>query len=593
MAIARRIVDLTGAAEACYLRVSIDKEPNGPHLVWVVMRIARITCLALLLLVAACVAPARSQPIADPTSPTPSSADNRAPDALYVRQSGNGSPSYITVIDARSGNVIRALPDGIMSPDRQTVYVTESLDGATQTRVRAIDAASGEQRRAFMIGGDYIAVPGQDGPGGLSGDGRYLVLQHSPIKINGDWVYGFVALDTSSGTVAGRAEFRGAAQYGLFGIAPDARTLFLNEFGGGVTRLRAYDLATTALQPVSAADWDGTTGGVRGGPILSADGKRVTWLDTGSASGSFIRTMDLVTKRVVQSVLPETQNSTDFEKALLWSLVTSRDGTLLYAVNPAVGVIDEFDVVTARLRRTHTITVSRTSGTILDAVVALVIHPAAAKRYVRGGAVLSPDGRTLYAAGTKGIAVVDTASLESRATWLTSDSFDSFTLSPDGARIYGISDQTGKIVAVQTSDGGALGDFRTGAYPGMIVRIDLAAALGNPNALVAPAPCGAYAAPDPSVAAEIQHLKTSAMVVEVTSPCTVKVTIVGGSGTLLPFVGRTVILRATSVTTFATAAEGDMAAFGKMALKPNDAFTLSFDSRAFPDGTYPLNFMDR
>ena len=557
------------------------------------MRIARISGLALLLLVAACVAPSQSQPIANPASASPSPAANRAADALYVRQAGNGSPSYITVIDARSGNVIRALPDGVVSPDRQTVYVTESVNGATQTRVRAIDAASGEQRRAFMIEGDYIAVQRQDGPGGLSGDGRYLVLQHSPIKINGDWVYGFIALDTSSGAIAGRAEFRGAAQYGFFGIASDARTLFLSEFGGGVSRLRAYDLASAALQPVSAAGWDGTTGGFVGGPIVSADGKRVTWLDVGSASGSFIRTLDLVTKRVVQSALPEAQRSTDFEKALLWSLVTSRDGTTLYAVNPALGVIDEFDVVTATLRRTHDITVSRISGNVLDGLVQLVIHPAEAKRYIRGGAVLSPDGRTLYAAGTKGIAVVDTASLASRGVWSTGDSFDSFTLSPDGARLYAISDQTGKIVAVQTSDGAALGDFRTAAYPGMIVRIDFAAALGSPNALVAPAPCGAYAAPDPTVAAEIQHLKTSATVVEVTSPCTVKVTIVGGSGTLLPFVGRTLILRATSVTTFATATEGDMAAIGKLGLKPNDAFSLSFDSRAFPDGTYPLNFMNR
>ena len=556
------------------------------------MRIVRIACLAVLLLVAACVAPSQSQPIADPTSASPSPATNRAPDALYVRQAGNGSPAYITVIDARSGNVIRALPDGVVSPDRQTVYVTESLKGATQTRVRAIDVNSGNERRAFTLDGDYIAVQGNDGPGGLSGDGRWMALQHSPIKINGDWVNGFVALDTSTGAVAGRAEFRGTAGYGFVGIASDARTLFLNEFDGRATHLRAYDFASAALQPVNAEGWDGASGGFVGGPVASADGKRVTWLNVGGASGSFIRTLDLVTKRVVQSALPEAQRSTDFEKALLWSLVSSRDGTSLYAANPALGVIDEFDPVTATLRRTHDITVSRTSGSVLDALVQLVIHPAEAKRYIRGGAVLSPDGRTLYAAGTKGIAVVDTTSLASRATWLTGDSFDSFTLSPDGARLYAISDQTGKIVAVQTSDGTALGEFRTGAYPGMIVRIDLAAALGNPSALVAPAPCGAYAAPDPTVAADIQHLKTSATVVEVTSPCTVKVTIVGGSGTLLPFVGRTLILRATSVTTFATAAAGDMAAIGKLGLKANDAFTLSFDSRAFPDGTYPLNFMN-
>ena len=56
------------------------------------MRIARISCLALLLLVAACVAPFQSQPIATPASVSPSSAANRAPDALYIRQAGNGSP---------------------------------------------------------------------------------------------------------------------------------------------------------------------------------------------------------------------------------------------------------------------------------------------------------------------------------------------------------------------------------------------------------------------------------------------------------------------------------------------------------------------
>ena len=557
------------------------------------MRIARITCLALLVLVAACVAPARSQPIADPASASPSSAADRAPDALYVRQAGNGSPAYITVIDARAGNVIRALPDGVVSPDRQTIYVTESLNGATQTRVRAIDAASGAQRHAFVIDGDYVAVQGNAGPGGLSGDGRWMTLRHSPIKSNGDWVNGFVVLDASSGAIAGRAEFRGAAQYTFFGIASDAHTLLLDEFDGTAAHLRAYDFASAALRPVDAPSWDGTYGGFVSGPVASADGKRVTWLNVGGASGSFIRTLDLVTRRVAQSALPEAQHSTDFEKALLWSLAVSRDGTTLYAVNPALGVVDEFDPITTTLRRTHTIPVSRISGTILEALVELVIHPAEAKRYIRGGAVLSPDGRTLYAAGTKGIAVVDTASLTSRGVWSTGDSFDSFTLSPDGGRLYAISDQTGKIVAVQTSDGNPLGDFRTAAYPGMIVRIDLAAALGNPNALAAPALCGAYAAPDPTVAAEIQHLKTSATVVEVTSPCTVKVTIAGGSGTLLPFVGRTVILRATSVTTFATAAEGDMAVIGKLGLKPNDTFTLSFDSRAFPDGTYPLNFMNR
>ncbi|HEX9270014.1 MAG TPA: hypothetical protein VF998_09235, partial [Candidatus Limnocylindria bacterium] len=95
------------------------------------------------------------------------------------------------------------------------------------------------------------------------------------------------------------------------------------------------------------------------------------------------------------------------------------------------------------------------------------------------------------------------------------------------------------------------------------------------------------------VSAELQHLKTSATVLEVTSACTVRVTISGGVGTLAPFTGRAVVLRATSATTFGSASQGDLAAIGRFGLRPGDAFTLSFDSRAFPDGSYPLNFMNR
>jgi len=138
-----------------------------------------------------------------------------------------------------------------------------------------------------------------------------------------------------------------------------------------------------------------------------------------------------------------------------------------------------------------------------------------------------------------------------------------------------------------------VGDIKPGAYPGEVVRVDPGV---DPNAISSVAAlqaCGAYAAPDPSVPAEIQHLKTSATVIAVLSPCTVQVRISGGIGTLVPFNDKVITLRATSQTTFASANEGDLAAIGRIGLKPQDTFTLSFDSRAFPDGSYPLNFMNR
>lgn len=104
-----------------------------------------------------------------------------------------------------------------------------------------------------------------------------------------------------------------------------------------------------------------------------------------------------------------------------------------------------------------------------------------------------------------------------------------------------------------------------------------AAATGvQPTATLAP--CRAFTPPDLNVDATIQHLKTSASVVQVTSACTVRVLVAGGGGTR---------------TTYASASQGDPDAIGRFGLKTGDVFTLSFDSRPFSDGSYPINFMNR
>ena len=107
------------------------------------------------------------------------------------------------------------------------------------------------------------------------------------------------------------------------------------------------------------------------------------------------------------------------------------------------------------------------------------------------------------------------------------------------------------------------------------------------------APCQAFTPPDMNVDAGIQHLKTSASVVQVLSACTVRVVIAGGGGALATFTNKEIVLRSTSRTTFGTASQGDLEAIGRFGLKAGEAFTLSFDSRPFSDGSYPINFMNR
>ena len=557
------------------------------------MRVHRRLALVLLLVLASCglqgAAPRDGSP-----SPSLTPGGELPAEAIYVRQAGNGQTSLISVIDIRTGAVIRAVPDGVVSADRSTVFTTDLGDGGRQTRIHVIDLASGQETRAFTIDGSYSELAPFGGGTGLSGDGRWLVLAHGQIKIDDQWVTDFAVVDTASGAVAGRVQLKSAATYAFVGVAPNGASLFLNEQGETATRLRVWDFASSAFLADSViGTWDGRQAGFATTPVATRDGKTLAWLDTGTSSAPALRVLDLASKRVTTMTLPQDQRSEDIEKELLWSLVLSRDGGTLYAVDPALGAIDELDLRAGRLIRANRVNVTRMPEDALTSLLRSLFPVADAKRYLRGGALLAPDGRSLYAAGTKGIAVIDVPTLGSRATWATDTSFDSLVVSPDGGRLYGISDQLGRIHVVRTTDGAMVGDIKPGAYPGEVVRVDPGV---DPNAISSVAAlqaCGAYAAPDPSVPAEIQHLKTSATVIAVLSPCTVQVRISGGIGTLVPFNDKVITLRATSQTTFASANEGDLAAIGRIGLKPQDTFTLSFDSRAFPDGSYPLNFMNR
>jgi DNA-binding beta-propeller fold protein YncE len=549
--------------------------------------------LALLLVLAACgaqVAAPRDSPSAQPTAAGP-----LAPDAIYVRQSGSGLTALISVIDARTGSVLRALPNGVVSADRTTLYRTELLNGGSQTRISASDLATGRETRTFIIDGAFRTLTNIEGPAGLTPDSRWLVLARDAIKLGDQWVSGFAVVNNATSVVSARVELKNASTYAFAGVARDGASLFLQEQGDAAIRLRVWDFATAAFltDSVIGAQWDGRQAGFATAPVATPDARTLAWLDTGRSSAPAVRVLDLATKRVTTIVLPDGQRSDDFEKYLLWSLALSRDGSTLYAVNPALGFIDELFLQAGLLNRTNRIDVTRATEGALASFARSLFPVAEAKRYIRGGAVLSHDGRALYAAGTKGIAVIDVATLGSRVTWAADSSFDSFALSPDGARLYGISDQLGKIRVVRTTDGAVLGELRPGSYPGEVVRVDLAADPNVASSVAAVQACGAFAPPDPSVSAEIQHLKTTATVIEVLGPCTLRVQIAGGAGTLVPFAGKIIALRATSQTTFASADKGDLTAIGRFGLKPQDTVTLSFDSRAFPDGSYPLNFMNR
>jgi hypothetical protein len=461
------------------------------------LRPRRIIVLAFALLLAACtVQVAAPRPTETPpatTSPTATPrATNATNDVVYLRSVGSGGVTNILAIDARTGATLRTLPDGSPSSDRSILYATEETNGATQTLVRRVDIASGHESGPFTLDGTYHAIWTDSGQTALSRDGRHLALSIYPYRVDGDWVTGFKVLDSGSGAIEATLDLKGQSTYGFIAISPDGRSLYLNQFGEGATGLRVFDVPSSTLLPANAIVGAVKQSGFRAAPVFSKDGRWMFSLDSGNQMGNctsfdgprcspkpderpYVLALDLVSRRMMTVPLPMEQKSTDFEKYLLWSLAVTPDGGTVYAINPALGLIDEIDARQMVIRRTSTIMVGRADEGLLSALGQLLFPVAEAKRYITSGAVVSPDGSRIYAVASKGISVIETATLASRPTYfVTDEEFDSLALTPDGERVYAVSNAKGMIVIVATRDAARLGQLKIPAFGQTIVRIDSA-----------------------------------------------------------------------------------------------------------------------
>ena len=457
-------------------------------------RTRRVLVLAFAFLLAACSeqAAAPRPSVAPDVNPSPTATArpfNAANDVIYLRSVGSGGVTNILAIDARTGETVRTLADGSLSFDRTTLYAPEQISGATQTLVHVIDVATSRELRSFTLDGAYRAIWTDSGLTALSRDGSHLALANSPVKIDGDWLTKFAVVDASTGATKAAFEVKGQSTYGFVAFSPDGRSLYLNQFGEGATKLRVFDVPSATLLPaLTAGGASLTQNGFRTPGIVSPDGHWMFSLDAGSATTNctstdgptciangkppYVLAVDLVSRRAATVLLPVEQRSGDFEKYLLWSVAVAPDGATAYAINPALGVIDEIDAQQMTVRRTSSVTVSRADQGAFAAIGSFFFPIAEAKRYITGGALLSPNGDRIYAAGYKGIAVVSTGDLSSRAVWQTDGEFDALALTSDGERLYAVSNANGKIAIIGTRDGTKLGELKIPAFGQTIVRID-------------------------------------------------------------------------------------------------------------------------
>jgi DNA-binding beta-propeller fold protein YncE len=255
-------------------------------------------------------------------------------------------------------------------------------------------------------------------------------------------------------------------------ISNDGLRLYVIEYTNptqGIYRVRVYEVAAGQLGAYTIVDKGGSGApdpmtGVRLSGVFSPDGQWLYSVYARQSGGDFVHALNLSAPYAYCLDLPGSGSSSD-PNDFHWSLALSADGKHLYAANGATGLvtqIDNLDGYNPSIVRTGHV---GSAGATANALVQNV----EAKELGAQGAVLSPDGTTLVITGSKGLIWIDTATLRARGHQLTNWNVWSLVASPDGSRVYALSD-AGVIAELSMADGRTSANFdpRVGSPIGLL-----------------------------------------------------------------------------------------------------------------------------
>ncbi len=400
------------------------------------MRI-RLMALAALILVSAC-----------------GRVSSAAPTGNYRLYEAAARPDapMVALIDTRARGAHDQLPLGTPSSDWKHYYTVRSgslLD---------IDPETGTTSTRVGLPGDYMLPPATNSgiPGGLSQNGRWLVLQRFdrqaktlPNKSH------FLMFDTSAMDIRRSIDLDGYLQFDA--ISNDGERLFLIQYiNSSDYHVRVYSVSGGALDPnfvVDKNDGGEAMNGLKLTGVASHDGQWLFSVYARANQGAFIHALNLDAGFAVCLDLPGNGYTDTDQSALDWSLALSPDGNHLYATNPALGV------VTAILLEDYP-TVGRT------------VHVGERSHVWPAGSVVSADGQTLVIAGATGVVWLDTITLTQKRHALESWTVRSLALSPDGATLYAVND-VGAVAELSMASGSVTTTFDPNiAHPIALMRVE-------------------------------------------------------------------------------------------------------------------------
>ncbi len=213
-------------------------------------RLGTVTTLCLTLVVVAC-APIGTSGGAS-GAPTRTSPTEPA-DVLVLRDAeGSGATAYV-LVDAADDRVLSRLPAGVPASDWHVLYATQSSGASTV--IRAIDPVAGTVERETSVAGDWqLPAIGLDrDPGGLSADGRTLVLEEATTGAGTEPSTRFSIVSTAGTTAARMITVPGRLTFDA--LSPDGRLMYVLDHVSDLTySVRQIDVASGRLAEGTIVD---------------------------------------------------------------------------------------------------------------------------------------------------------------------------------------------------------------------------------------------------------------------------------------------------------------------------------------------------
>jgi hypothetical protein len=395
------------------------------------------------------------------------------PGILLVGRSG--SPDLELVV-ANTGESVMDLPAGAMDSRWQRLVTAKADTVGTIVRdVAAEDSSSGPvldvrgRWRLPTIGSDRAPV-------GVSADGSTFVLVSADPPASASAATSRFAVvqhvDGTDPTLTRTAPLRLTKVIELPGtfefdaVSPDGSILYVAQHldsPPGAYQVRAVDIATGKLRDgviVDKRNVDETMAGWPIGQMRRSDGVVLT-LYRGEAH-PFIHALNTIDAWAVCIDLPSA-GATDAAAAADWGMAAGPDGRSVYAVNATLGVAAEINATELTLKRTASLRTASTGGSTGPASIVLAKfgHDEVG---AAGLVVVSPDGKTVWAASAEGLVAIATRDLSVTRRMLAGTAVDGVAVAPDGLTVYALLRPGGQIVAIDAASGRTLGNVPGGGF---------------------------------------------------------------------------------------------------------------------------------